>query len=181
MNDIVIYQSPDGQTQLDVQIDNQTVWLTQAQMALLFERDQSVISRHIRNVFAKGELEEKCNMQNLHIANSDKPVALYNLDVIISVGYRVKSQRGTQFRQWATQRLKAYLVQGYALNQKRLDELGKMVQLIEQSGGSEGLQLVEAKGLLEILSGYTRSFVLLNQYDSQNLPQKNKHALKLSL
>jgi hypothetical protein len=82
MNDIVIYQSPDGQTQLDVQIDNQTVWLTQAQMALLFERDQSVISRHIRNVFAEGELEEKCNMQNLHIANSDKPVAFYNLDVI---------------------------------------------------------------------------------------------------
>lgn len=170
MSDIIIYQSPDGQAQLEVQMDNQTVWLSQAQMVLLFERDQSVISRHIRNVFAEGELEEKSNMQNLHIANSDKPVAFYNLDVIISVGYRVKSQRGTQFRQWATQRLKDYLVQGYALNQKRLEELGKMVQLIEQSGGSASLQLGEAKGLLEILSGYTRSFVLLNQYDSHNLP-----------
>ena len=112
MSEIIIYQSPDGQTQLDVQMDKQTVWLSQAQMALLFERDQSVISRHIRNVFVEGELEEKSNMQNLHIANSDKPVVFYSLDVIISVGYRVKSQRGTQFRQWATQRLKDYLVQG---------------------------------------------------------------------
>ena len=154
MSEIIIYQSPDGQTQLDVQMDKQTVWLSQAQMALPFERDQSVISRHIRNVFVEGELEEKSNMQNLHIANSDKPVVFYSLDVIISVGYRVKSQRGTQFRQWATQRLKDYLVQGYAINQKRLAELGKMVQLIEQSGSAEGLQLGEARGLLEILGGY---------------------------
>jgi death-on-curing family protein len=94
----------------------------------------------------------------------------YNLDAILSVGYRVNSKRGTQFRQWATQRLKDYLVQGYALNQKRLDELGKMVRLIEQSGSTDGLQLGEAKGLLEILGGYTRSFVLLNQYDSHKLP-----------
>jgi hypothetical protein len=85
-------------------------------MAELFERDQSVISRHIRNVFKEDELDEKSNMQKLHIANSDKSVAFYNLDVIISVGYRVKSIRGTQFRQWATQRLKDYLVKGYAIN-----------------------------------------------------------------
>ncbi|MBN8587363.1 MAG: virulence protein RhuM/Fic/DOC family protein [Rhodothermia bacterium] len=168
MNTIEIFEADNRQ--IEVRMSSDTVWLTQAQMSALFERDQSVISRHIRNVFAEGELEEKSNMQNLHIANSDKPVAFYNLDVIISVGYRVKSQRGTQFRQWATQRLKDYLVQGYALNQKRLEELGKMVQLIEQSGGSASLQLGEAKGLLEILSGYTRSFVLLNQYDSHNLP-----------
>jgi hypothetical protein len=131
MSQILIYQAPDGQTQLEVQMDNQTVWLTQAQMALLFQRERSVITKHLQNVFAEGELEEKSNVQNLHIANSDKPVAFYNLDVIISVGYRVKSQRGTQFRQWATQRLKEYLVQGYSLNQKRLDELDKMVQMIE--------------------------------------------------
>lgn len=168
INTIEIFEADNRQ--IEVRMSSDTVWLTQAQMSALFERDQSVISRHIRNVFAEGELEEKSNMQNLHIANSDKPVAFYNLDVIISVGYRVKSQRGTQFRQWATQRLKDYLVQGYALNQKRLEELGKMVQLIEQSGGSASLQLGEAKGLLEILSGYTRSFVLLNQYDSHNLP-----------
>jgi hypothetical protein len=146
MSEIIIYQSVDGQMQLDVQMDNQTVWLTQAQMALLFQRERSVITKHLRNVFIEGELDEKSNVQILHIANSDKPVAFYNLDVIISVGYRVKSQRGTQFRQWATQRLKDYLVQGYAINQKRLEELGKMVQLIELSGSTEGLQLTEAKG-----------------------------------
>jgi prophage maintenance system killer protein len=172
MSQIIIYQSPDGQTQLDVQMDNQTVWLTQAQMALLFNRERSVITKHINNVFSEGELAEESNVQNLHIANSDKPVTFYNLDVIISVGYRVKSQRGTQFRQWATQRLKDYLVQGYAINQKRLDELGKMVQLITQSSSTDGLQLGEARGLLEILGNYTRSFVLLNQYDSHQLPDQ---------
>jgi death-on-curing family protein len=128
-----------------------------------------VITKHINNIFKEGELEEKSNVQKMHIANSDKPVVFYNLDIIISVGYRVKSQRGTQFRQWATQRLKDYLAKGYAINQKRLDELGRMVQLIEQSGKTETLQLQEAKGLLEILGNYTKSFVLLNQYDRHNL------------
>lgn len=169
-NQIDIYKSVDGKVELQVNIDKETVWLTQEQLGLLFERDQSVISRHIRNVFNEGELDEKSNMQKMHITNSDKPVAIYNLEVIISVGYRVKSIRGTQFRQWATQRLKDFLVQGYAINQKRLDELGKMVQLIELSGKTENLQLPEAKGLLDILSHYTKSFVLLNQYDSHTLP-----------
>lgn len=172
-NAIQIYQSPDGQMQLDVQMDNQTVWLTQAQMVLLFERDQSVISRHIRNVFTEGELEEKSNMQNLHIANSDKPVTYYNLDVIISVGYRVKSQRGTQFRQWATARLKDFLVKGYAINQKRLDELAQMVSIIQQTSETDHLQLSEAKGLLNVLSNYTQSYVLLNQFDSHSLLTEN--------
>jgi hypothetical protein len=106
MSQIHIYQTTDNQTAIEVQFDNQTVWLTQAQMVTLFERDQSVISRHIRNIFEEGELDKESNMQNSHIANSDKPVTFFNLDVIISVGYRVKSKRGTQFRQWATQRLK---------------------------------------------------------------------------
>lgn len=168
-NEIVIYQTTDNQTEVQVQFDNQTVWLTQAQMVILFERDQSVISRHIRNVFAEGELEEKSNMQNMHIANSDKPVVCYNLDVIISVGYRVKSKRGTQFRQWATQRLKDFLVQGYAINQKRLDELQKVVQLISQNSNTDELQISEAKGMLDIITNYTQSFILLNQFDSQSL------------
>lgn len=119
-NKIEIFKSKDNQVELHVQMDADTVWLTQEQIVLLFGRDQSVISRHINNVFNEKELDKESNMQKMHIANSDKPVALYNLDVIISVGYRVKSQRGTQFRQWATQRLKDYLVQGYAINEKRL-------------------------------------------------------------
>jgi death-on-curing family protein len=169
MSKIIIYQSKDNQTQVEVKFDKETVWLNQEHMGLLFERDQSVISRHIHKIFNEGELDKKSNMQNMHIAKSDKPVAFYSLDVIISVGYRVKSQRGTQFRIWATQRLKEYLVQGYSINQKRLEELGKMVQLIEQTGKSDALQLQEAKGLLDILSNYTKSFVLLNQYDSNSL------------
>jgi hypothetical protein len=169
MSEIVIYKTPDEQTAIEVQFEGETVWLTQSQITELFQRDRTVITKHINNIFKEGELEEKSNVQKMHIANSDKPVVFYNLDIIISVGYRVKSQRGTQFRQWATQRLKDYLAKGYAINQKRLDELGRMVQLIEQSGKTETLQLQEAKGLLEILGNYTKSFVLLNQYDRHNL------------
>ncbi|MFV8343369.1 RhuM family protein [Flavobacterium sp. XS2P39] len=99
----------------------------------MFKRDQSVISRHIRNIFKEGELEEKSNMQKMHIANSDKSIALYNLDVIISVGYRVKSKQGTQFRQWATQRLKDYLVKGYAIHEKRLKETENKFQELKQA------------------------------------------------
>ena len=103
MNDkIIIYQTADGTTSIDVKLENDTVWLTQAQMADLFQKDQSVIARHIRNVFKEGELEEKSNMHFLHNTISKyKPTGIYSLDVIISVGYRVKSQRGTQFRIWA--------------------------------------------------------------------------------
>ena len=101
-----IYQSEDGKIKIDVRFENETVWLSQAQMCELFGRERSVITKHIRNIFEEGELDEKSNVHFLHIANSDKPVKYYNLDVIISVGYRVKSQQGTQFRIWATQRLK---------------------------------------------------------------------------
>ena len=103
---MLIYQSEDGKIKIDVRFENETVWLSQAQMCELFGRERSVITKHIRNIFEEGELDEKSNVHFLHIANSDKPVKYYNLDVIISVGYRVKSQQGTQFRIWATQRLK---------------------------------------------------------------------------
>jgi len=178
MNEIVIYQTPDNQTQVEVQFEGETFWLTQEQIGQLFERDRTVITKHIRNIFKEGELDEQVVCANFahttkHGAiegkTQEKNVKYYNLDAILSVGYRVNSKRGTQFRQWATQRLKEYLVKGYAINQKRLDELGKMVRLIEQSGKSETLQLQEAKGLLEILSHYTKSFVLLNQYDSHSV------------
>lgn len=109
-SDVIIYQSPDGKTSLDVRLDHDTVWLSQAQMVSLFNRDQSVISRHLRNAFSEGELDKKSNMQKMHFASSDKPVVFYSLDVIISVGYRVKSQQGTRFRQWATQVLKDHIV-----------------------------------------------------------------------
>ena len=121
--EIIMYQ-PNEEVRLEVRLENETVWLTQAQMAELFQRERTVITKHINNVFKEKELEEKSNVHFLHIANSDRPVKYYSLDVIISVGYRVKSQRGTQFRQWANKILKAYLLQGYAVTayQQRLEQ-----------------------------------------------------------
>ena len=116
-NEIILYQ-PDSTVKLEVRLENETVWLTQQQMSDLFERDRTVITRHINNVFKDNELDEKSNVHFLHITNSDKPIKLYSLDVIISVGYRVKSQRGTLFRQWANKVLKDYLLRGYSINQR---------------------------------------------------------------
>lgn len=126
--EIIIYQS-ENTLQLEVRMEDETVWLTQAQMIELFQRDQSVIARHIGNIFKEKELDEKSNMHFLHIANSDKPVKAYSLDVIISVGYRVKSQRGTQFRIWANRILKEYMLKGYTINQR--------IEVIEQRMNSK--------------------------------------------
>jgi hypothetical protein len=112
-NKIQIYQTSDGQVRLEVALEQDTVWLSQAHMVELFGRNQSVVSRHIRNAMAEGEVSEKSNMQKMHIANSDRPVVFYDLDVVISVGYRINSERGVQFRRWATNVLRQYLVQGY--------------------------------------------------------------------
>lgn len=122
--EMLIYQTEDGLTKIDVSFENDTVWLSKSQMAELFQRDRSVISKHIKNVFEEGELFPESNVQNLHIANSDKPVDFYSLNVIISVGYRVKSQRGVQFRIWATNILKEYIKKGFAMDDDRLKELG---------------------------------------------------------
>lgn len=115
--EIVLYQ-PDDDIRIEVRLENETVWLTQQQMSELFQKDRTVITRHINNIFKEGELDEKSNVQNLHFPFSDKPIKVYNLDVIISVGYRVKSQRGTQFRRWALRVIKEYLLNGYAINQQ---------------------------------------------------------------
>ena len=131
-NQIVVYQTADNQTQINVTLENETVWLTQAQIAELFQKDQSVIARHIANIFKEGELDKESNMQILHNTLSKyKPTAIYNLDVIISVGYRVKSQRGVQFRQWANRVIKDYMLKGYAINQQMLameERIGRQLQ-----------------------------------------------------
>ena len=131
-NQIVVYQTADNQTQINVTLENETVWLTQAQIAELFQKDQSVIARHITNIFKEGELDKESNMQILHNTLSKyKPTAIYNLDVIISVGYRVKSQRGVQFRQWANRVIKDYMLKGYAINQQMLameERIGRQLQ-----------------------------------------------------
>lgn len=172
---IQIFTSADGQAQLEVALEQETVWLNQAQMCELFGRDQSVISRHIRNVFKEGELPEESNMQKMHIAGSDKPVSRYSLDVIISVGYRVKSQRGVQFRQWATQVLKDHLVQGYTLNRRRLAERGiefeQAMNLLSRTLSNQGLVSPEGAAVAGVISDYARSWSLLQGYDEQQLAE----------
>lgn len=121
-NNFILYSTAEGAVKLNVLLENETIWLTQEQMSQLFERERSVITKHIGNVFNEGELEEKSNVQILHISGSDKPVKFYNLDTIISVGYRVKSQRGTQFRIWATKTLKEYIIKGFVLDDNRLKQ-----------------------------------------------------------
>ena len=133
-NEVVFYEQ-DETLKLDVRLENDTVWLTQSQMSELFLRDRSVITKHINNIFKEKELEENSNVHFLHIASSDKPVKFFSLDVRISVGYRVKSVRGTQFRQWANKVLKDYLLRGYAINQRLIELSDRMDRrLLEQDG-----------------------------------------------
>lgn len=167
MNQIAIYQSESGA--VDVRLDGETVWLTQEQMTQLFGRERSVITKHIRNVFKDGELDEKSNVQNLHIPRSDKPVRLYNLDVIISVGYRVKSPQGVQFRQWATRLLREHLTRGYTLNQQRLHtnaaELEAALQLVRKAAQTPELNTDTGRGLVDIVTRYAHTFLWLQRYD----------------
>lgn len=176
MSEIQIFKTEKG-TEIEVQFDNESFWLSLNEIATLFERDKSVISRHLKNIYKERELDERATVaKNATVQTEggrkvEREIEYYNLDAILSVGYRVNSKRGTQFRQWATQRLKDFLVKGVAINQKRLDELQQTVQLIQKSIGEE-TNLTEAKGLLNIITQYTRSFVLLNQYDSNTIEQK---------
>ena len=171
-NEIVVYQ-PNETIRLDVRLENETVWLTQAQLCELFRRDVSVISRHIKNIFAEGELEKESNLHFLQIANSDRPVTLYSLDVIISVGYRVKSVIGTRFRQWANKILKEYILRGYAINE-RIERLERKVfthdeqiKLVLQTAQPpiQGVfydgQLWDACSLVERLVARARASILL--------------------
>lgn len=178
-NSIEIYQTTDGQAQVDVRFDQDTVWLTQAQMVELFGRDQSVVSRHIRNALEDGEVTEKSNMQKMHIANSDRPVVLHDLEVIISVGYRIKSPQGVQFRRWATQRLKEFLIKGYVVNQLRFEknasELEQALILIRKTAQSPDLTAEAGSGLVEIVSRYTQTFLWLQRYDEGMLTEPTGH------
>lgn len=175
----MLYRPRGGAPALQVRLEAETVWLTQAQMVELFGKDQSVLSRHIRNVFREGELAQKSNMQKMHIAPADRPITLYSLDVIISVGYRVNSKRGTQFRIWATRTLKEHLVRGYTVHERRLREkgLGEMEQAVALLARTlKRNQRVndEGRAVLDVVQRYARSFVLLRQYDEEQL-QERKH------
>jgi prophage maintenance system killer protein len=172
--EVILYEAPDGAFRVDVRLVHETVWLTQAQMVELFGRDQSVVSRHLRNVFADGELPAEGNMQKMHIAPADKPTTLYSLDVIISVGYRVKSRRGVQFRQWATRVLREHLVQGYTFNQTRLAERGLLearqtLDLLARTLQNQALVDSTGRAVLELIVGYADTWRLLLEYDEDRL------------
>ena len=185
MNQIEIYQTKDKQTEIEVRFEEDSVWLSQQQMAELFGQTKQNISLHLNNCYKEKELTKLATVKKSLTVQTEgnrlvsRKIEYYNLDVIISVGYRVKSKRGTQFRQWATQRLKDHLVKGYTLNEKRLqqvqqnmEQLQQTVKLIQQTSGTDLLGAAEAKGLLEIITNYTQSFILLNQFDRNTLPEE---------
>ena len=175
-NSIIIYKQKGHRPNIEVRLEDETVWLNQTQLVELFQRDQSVISRHINNISKEGELDKKRNMQKLHIPNSDKPVAFYNLDMIISVGYRVKSKTATQFRIWATNVLRDHLVKGYTINEKRLKaqaekykELQNSVKLLENVLALDEITQEQARGAIEVVTDYAYALEILDQYDFKQL------------
>lgn len=175
LNDkIVIYRTADGQTSIDVKLEDETVWLSANQMANLFDRDEKTIRKHINNVFSEGELEKENNTHFLRVDGVKQPVAFYSLDVIISVGYRVKRQRGTQFRIWANKVLKEYLVKGYAVNkaltEQHYTELKQLVTVLGRTvKAQEALTSEDALNLVEVVSDYTYALDTLDKYDYQQL------------
>lgn len=177
-NSIEIYRSQDGSVQLNVKLENETVWLTQSQMAELFGRDRTVITRHINNCYKEGELDRHATCAKFAHMGKDQDqtyeTTMYNLDVIISVGYRVKSVQGTRFRQWATSVLKQYLIKGYAINQQikldRYNELKDVVRLMSRAVGlQDKVTTDEYSGLFNVISDYVYALDTLDQYDYQSL------------
>ena len=171
---VVIYQTKDGVTSIDVRLDGETVWLTANQMAVLFGRDEKTIRKHINNVFSEGELPKNNNTQKMRVDDVKQAVAFYTLDVIISVGYRVKSKRGTQFRIWANKILKEYLIKGYAINdkitQRKYEELSQLVRILGRTISSQPeLSNKENLDLINVVTDYTYALDTLDKYDYQKL------------
>ena len=177
MNEIIKFM--DGEVEVNVKLKDETVWITQKQMCELFGRDKSVISRHIRNIFKSGELDKNSTVAKIATVQKEgnrevvREVEYYNLDVIISVGYRVNSKKATRFRQWATKILKDYILQGYALNQKKLkenfEEFKKEIEILQKAIKTQNIGEIEAKGFLDIITKYAKSWILLNQFDENRL------------
>lgn len=184
--DIILYSSPEGGIELDVRLEKESIWLTQKQMSLLFEKDTDTIGLHLRNIYREGELEELATTEDSSVVQQEgkrtvrRKVRLYNLDAVISVGYRVNSKRGTQFRIWATKVLRDYIVQGYTVNQSRLQELNRAVKLITDTAHHRAIGGDEAKALLAVIGDYGRALGLLDDYDHQRVrvPETKKRAVQ---
>ncbi len=176
-NELVLFETKDNTIKLEVPVEGETVWLTQSQMTELFNVNRTVVTRHVNNVFKEGELDKESNVQKMHIANSDKPVQFYSLDVIISVGYRVKSKRGVEFRRWANSVLKQYILQGYAVNNNRIAQLGEVIQIMQRTQND-----LDSKQVLNVIQKYSKALELLDSYDHQNMerPKGNAATYKLT-
>ena len=166
-NEIILFETHDQEVKLSVSLENETVWLSSNQMALLFDRDEKTVRKHVNNVFKENELDKENNTQKMRVDGVKQKVPFYSLDVIISVGYRVKSQRGTEFRQWANKVLKQYILNGYVINEKRLLALNKTVEI--QSKIIANALEVEESEILRAVNLYTDALLLLDQYDHQAL------------
>lgn len=170
--EVILYRSPDGSVNLDVRLNQETVWLTQKQMAALFDTERSVVTKHLGNIFKSGELERDAVCAFIaHTAADGKAyrTAFFNLDAIISVGYRVNSQRGTQFRIWATRVLRDHLVKGFSVNDRRLKELGQAIRLVSDLAERRPLEGEEAASLLAVVRDYAYALDLLDDYDHQRV------------
>ena len=166
-NEIILFETHDQEVKLSVSLENETVWLSSNQMALLFDRDEKTVRKHVNNVFKENELDKENNTQKMRVDGVKQKVPFYSLDVIISVGYRVKSQRGTEFRQWVNKVLKQYILNGYVINEKRLLALNKTVEI--QSKIIANALEVEESEILRAVNLYTDALLLLDQYDHQAL------------
>ena len=162
--ELILFTSGDLKLSVPITPEENTVWLSQAQMVELYGRDVSVISRHINNVFKEGEVTKESNLHFLQIAGSDRPTAFYSLDVIISVGYRVKSKRGVEFRKWANSVLKDYILRGYAINESRIRQLGEVVRLMKRTQND-----LDSRQVLSVIERYSNALDLLDDYDHQTM------------
>ncbi len=176
-NEIVLFETANREVSLQVQMQDETVWLTANQMAQLFDRDEKTLRKHINNVFSEGEVERENNTQKMRVDGVKQPVALYSLDVIISVGYRVKSQRGVEFRRWANSVLKEYILHGYAINNKRIEQLGQIVQIMKRAENQ-----LDAQQVLSVVESYSTALDMLDDYDHQTMakPRGNTTIYTLS-
>ena len=163
-NEIVLFETKDKKITLPVEVKDETVWLSVSQMAQLFDREESNIRRHVLNVFKENEVDENNNVHFLHVNNIKKPVPFYSLDVIISVGYRVKSNRGVEFRRWANSVLKQYILQGYAVNQRRIQQLGEVIRIMKRTENE-----LDSKQILSVIERYNNALDLLDAYDHQTM------------
>lgn len=163
-NEIVLFETNDKSVVLSVEVKSETVWLSANQMASLFEREEKTIRKHINNVFNEQEVDKENNTQKMRVAGVTQLVPFYSLDVIISVGYRVKSNRGVEFRRWANSVLKQYILQGYAINQKRIQQLGEVIRIMKRTENT-----LDSKQILSVIERYNNALNLLDAYDHQTL------------